>query len=90
MAYFAIGIPFSYFFAFTRELDIRGLWWGPALATLYITIMYNLIICWINWPELIAEIIEREEKEKEVRKSLEEKNLAKESQKDDYGSTKTN
>ena len=66
-AYFVIGIPCSYYFAFVRGQDIRGLWWGPTLATLYNTLWYNLIIVRIDWPRLIGEIIEREEKENQVR-----------------------
>ena len=55
-AYFLVGIPISYYFAFTQELGIRGLWWGPTLAVAYNTIWYNIIIARINWPELIGEI----------------------------------
>ena len=78
-AYFVIGIPCSYYFAFVKGQDVRGLWWGPTLATLYNTLCYNFIIFRINWPELINEIIKREEKESEVREKLAHDKLLEES-----------
>ena len=84
IAYFAIGIPASYYFAFMRGQDIRGLWWGPTLATLFNTLCYNFIIFRIDWPKLIRSIIEREEKEIEVRKNLDEEKLLSVSQNDDF------
>ena len=58
-AYFIFGIPCAYYFAFVKEEGIRGLWWGPVIATLYNTIWYNVIIFRIKWPKLIDEIIAR-------------------------------
>lgn len=68
--------------------DIRGLWWGPTFATLYNTIWYNLIIFRMDWPKLIAGIIEREEKEEQVRKELEQQRLLQKSQSDDFVAAK--
>lgn len=55
-AYFLVGIPISYYFAFAREMSIEGLWWGPTIATAYNTLWYNIIIARIDWPELIGDI----------------------------------
>lgn len=87
-AYFIVGIPCSYYFAFVKGQDIRGLWWGPTLATLYNTLWYNFIIYRINWPELIQGIKEREAKEEQVRKELAEQKLLEESKNDDFVSPK--
>ena len=83
-AYFVIGIPCSYYFAFVKGQDIKGLWWGPTLATLFNTLCYNFIITRINWPELIQGVIEREVKENEVRQKLAEEKLLEESQNDGF------
>ena len=88
-AYFVIGIPSAYYFAFVKEQGIRGLWWGPTLATLFNTLAYNTIIFCINWQQLIQGIIERKEKENEVRKQLAEEKLRSESQNDDYVKAET-
>ena len=42
----------------------RGLWIGPTTACAYLTLMYNLLICCIKWPELFEELRERRDKEK--------------------------
>ena len=75
-AYFVIGIPAAYYFAFVKEQGIRGLWWGPTLATLFNTLAYNIIIACINWPQLIQGVIEREERENEDKKKRAEEKLA--------------
>ena len=69
-AYFAVGIPFSYWMAFSKGQDIRGLWWGPTLATAYNTLWYNVIIFRIDWPALIRENKERKAKEIALREEL--------------------
>jgi len=55
-AYFIVGIPVSYYLAFSRGLELRGLWWGPTLAVAYNTFWYNIIIYRIDWPELIRSV----------------------------------
>ena len=52
-AYFIFGIPLSWHLAFNREMELKGLWWGPTIAVAYNTLWYNIIIYRINWPELI-------------------------------------
>ena len=69
-AYFLIGIPVSYYFAFTKGQDVKGLWWGPTIAVAYNTIWYNVIISRIDWPALLKDLKERDEKEKQVRDEL--------------------
>ena len=49
IAYFVIGVPSSYYFAFTLGMDNRGLWVGPTLAVAFNTVAYNIIIYCINW-----------------------------------------
>ena len=69
-AYFILGVPISWFFAFKKEMGVRGLWWGPTLAVAYNTIWYNLIIFRIDWKDLIRGIKERELAEKKLREEL--------------------
>ena len=55
----------------------RGLWIGPTTACAYLTLMYNLLICCIKWPELFEELRERRDKEKaEKARLLAEEKLA--------------
>ena len=69
-AYFLLGIPVSFFLAFKRDMDVRGLWGGPTLATAYNTIWYNFIIFRIDWKELIRGVKEREMEEKRLREEI--------------------
>ena len=46
-------------------MGTRGLWIGPTAACALLTITYNILIACINWPELIMEIRERRDNEKE-------------------------
>ena len=69
-AYFALGIPCAYYFAFVKDLSNRGLWWGATLAVAYNTLWYNIIIFRIDWYGLIKGIREREAEEKRIRLEL--------------------
>ena len=69
-AYFALGVPISWYFAFKKGMDVRGLWWGPTLATAYNTLWYNFIIFTIDWPRLIQETKDRVAAEKKLREEL--------------------
>ena len=60
IAYFVLGIPLSYFLAFVKDQQVRGLWWGPTLAVAFNTIMYNIIIWRLDWVQVIRKAIERE------------------------------
>ena len=55
-SYWACGIPLSYYCAFKMDFGIRGLWFGPTLAVLLMTFLYNSIIGCINWPELLEQM----------------------------------
>ncbi len=46
-------------------MGTRGLWIGPTAACAFLTITYNILIACIDWPDLIKEIRERRDKEKE-------------------------
>ena len=48
-------------------MGVRGLWIGPTAACAYLTLMYNILIMCINWPELFKEIRERRDAENELR-----------------------
>ena len=56
--YMLIGLPISYYCAFVREMGVSGFWIGPMLAALFGTIVLNIILCTMDWPKLIDEIIE--------------------------------
>ena len=66
--YLLIGIPCSYYFCFVKEWGVRGLWVGPVLTAVYGSILSNIAISCINWPKVIDEIKERDQKENELRK----------------------
>ena len=68
IAYFILGVPASYYFAFEKDLNNRGLWVGPTVAVAFNTLAYNIIICFIDWHKLIKELKEREKQEDELRK----------------------
>ena len=46
-------------------MGTRGLWIGPTAACAFLTITYNILIACIDWPDLIKEIRERRDKDKE-------------------------
>ena len=70
VAYFALGIPISYYCAFVQGADVRGLWVGPTVAVAWNTLCYNVIIWRIDWPSLIRSIKERNENEAKLREEL--------------------
>ena len=76
-AYFIFGIPASWYFAFSRDMGLRGLWIGPTIAVAYNTVFYNIIIACIDWPALVKDIKQRERDEMELRKKLAEAEAAK-------------
>lgn len=61
--YFLFGLPTAYYFAIHLEWGIRGIWIGPLVACVYLTLMYNILVMCINWPSLYNEINERREVE---------------------------
>ena len=74
-AYFFTGIPISYYFMFKPDYEdgIRGLWFGPTFATFFMTVLYNVIIYFIDWPSLFKEIEQRRSDENAMRVKLAEK-----------------
>ena len=63
----AFGVPFAWFFGMHEGMGVRGLWIGPVVANLYLTIMYNILICRFNWDSLYTEIDGRRRVENEER-----------------------
>lgn len=49
IAYFFVGIPISYWCAFERGMDLKGLWCGPIAAVAFNTVFYNVLIYRIDW-----------------------------------------
>lgn len=73
--YCMIGIPLAWYFGMHQGLGVMGLWIGPVVACAYLTLMYNILICCINWPNLYCEIeerrrVENEERSRYLRESL--------------------
>ena len=66
--YILIGLPCSYFFCFVKDWGLRGLWVGPVLTAFYSSVLSNVAISLINWPKVLDEIKERDQKENEVRR----------------------
>jgi len=48
-----IGIPAALVFVFKYEYGIRGIWMGPTIAVVFLTITYMVIFSNINWLGLI-------------------------------------
>ena len=47
--YFLMGIPIAWYFAFHKEMGVKGIWCGPAFACMYLLVGYNIVISRINW-----------------------------------------
>ena len=62
-SYWAFGIPLSYYFAYKLNLGVQGLWIGPTISVILITIFYQLIISSIDWRELFQEMDRRNQDE---------------------------
>ena len=52
-SYFVCGIPLSYYCAFKMDFGIKGLWFGPLVSAILMTVLYHLIISCIDWPDLL-------------------------------------
>ena len=70
IAYFILGIPVTYYAAFTKDMGIRGIWIGPTCSGAFLTVCYNIMIKRINWKELIETIAERTRVENEMKERL--------------------
>ena len=62
-SYWACGIPLSYYCAFKMEFGIKGLWFGPTVSVILMTILYNMIIGCIDWQDLLYKMDERRQEE---------------------------
>jgi len=56
---------------FVFDNGIRGLWFGPTFAVLYITVWYTILINRIKWPELIQKSKEARERDRAPRAIVE-------------------
>ena len=57
-AFFALGIPATLLFVFSFDLGIKGIWIGPTLSVLFLTIAYQSISSVLSWEDIIEETIE--------------------------------
>lgn len=63
-AYWAFGIPIALILVYAFNFGIRGLWSGALFAVVYNMFCYNVLIKRIDWVKLIAEVKERNAKDK--------------------------
>ena len=64
-AYFVIGIPSALVFVFKYDFGIRGIWMGPTLAVIFLTVTYMIIFSNIDWFSLIQKSKEQREKDQQ-------------------------
>ena len=53
LAYFVVGIPLAWFFAFRRDMGIPGIWTALIIACILLMLSYNYVISRIDWDALI-------------------------------------
>ena len=75
-AYWVFGIPIAWYCALYKDMGTMGLWIGPTVACAYLTIVYNILIACINWPDLFKEIRERRDTENAERNRILQEELA--------------
>jgi multidrug resistance protein, MATE family len=66
-AYWFIGLPLAFVFAFKCGLELRGLWYGPLLACAFNFFAYNVILICMDFDKVVEEIAERREKERKIK-----------------------
>ena len=64
-------MPIAWYFGFKKEMSIKGLWFGPTFAVIFLTIAYNCIIATVDWKALLFIIEKRTQKENESRAKIE-------------------
>ena len=53
LAYWLIGVPATLLLVFRFSWGIQGIWVGPTLAVVFLTLMYVLLFSHIDWQTLI-------------------------------------
>ena len=67
LAYFVVGIPLAWFFAFRKDMGIPGIWTALIIACVLLTLSYNYVISRIDWDALITIIEERTRNEQTMK-----------------------
>jgi MATE family multidrug resistance protein len=59
-AFYVVSLPGAYFFAFTMEMGMVGLWWGVVVGSISEVILYFFFLrFWCDWKNLAIEISQR-------------------------------
>ena len=58
-AYWAIGVPLSWFIGIHLNKGLPGIWAGPNAASLFLMIVYYIVVSCLNWQKLFVEVKER-------------------------------
>jgi multidrug resistance protein, MATE family len=64
VAYWVIALPLTYYFTFTLDLRLKGIWTGMIIGTFTVGVSYIIKIHFINWEELSFKVMDRIKKER--------------------------
>jgi hypothetical protein len=85
IAYWGIGIPIASLLVYKLNYGLGGLWTGPLLSSIFLTITYVGYIAMTDWEEVIQRGIERSKQEDEARRLREKARIHPQSNRDcDY------
>ena len=61
-----MGIPLTCLLIFHGSMGIKGIWVGPTLSVIFITLAYQMIVYLTDWQKLFEEQKEEREAAKKV------------------------
>jgi len=60
VAFYFISLPLGCYFAFYRDLGLKGLWTGQIIGVAVLAAFYSYLICYnFDWEQIAEESIER-------------------------------
>ena len=68
VGYWGIGIPIASVLVYKLDYGLGGLWAGPLLSSIFLTITFLVYIYFVDWDEIIQRAVERSRKEEEARR----------------------
>lgn len=60
IAYYCVGLPSAWYFCFSRELGLLGLWMGIITGSLALLVFQTICICLVHWEREVAKLSEEE------------------------------
>jgi len=82
IAYWGIGIPIASLLVYKLDYGLGGLWTGPLLSSIFLTVTYLGYISTTDWNEAIQRGIERARLEDEARRLRDKARIHEQSQRD--------